>query len=100
MLHFQVAAQALHSAYLLGSQLAGVKEKADEYIKRAEDLHKISNFLKSVIFLKLVIFLKKLYNVIYIFYFFYTSFLRPVSHNLISRRKSIHTHTMFFIPKI
>lgn len=39
--YYRVAAQSLHSAYLLGSQLAGIKEKADEYIKRAEDMHKI-----------------------------------------------------------
>ncbi|XP_035229394.1 calpain-7-like isoform X1 [Stegodyphus dumicola] len=39
--YYRVAAQALHSAYLLGSQVAGIKEKADEYISRAEALHKI-----------------------------------------------------------
>lgn len=39
---FQVAAQTLHSAYLQGSQIAGIKEKADEYLNRADALSKIS----------------------------------------------------------
>lgn len=43
--YYRAAAQALHSAYLCGSQLAGIREKADEYINRAEVLCKE---LKSV----------------------------------------------------
>lgn len=39
--YYRVAARALHSAYLLSSQIAGIREKADEYLNRAEELSKI-----------------------------------------------------------
>ncbi|GFQ64611.1 calpain-7 [Trichonephila clavata] len=39
--YYRTAAQTLNSAYLLGSQIAGILQKASEYIKRAEELHKI-----------------------------------------------------------
>ncbi|KAG8197420.1 hypothetical protein JTE90_014905 [Oedothorax gibbosus] len=41
--YYRVAAQTLHSAYLQGSQIAGIKEKADEYINRADALCKIKS---------------------------------------------------------
>ncbi|GFT07263.1 calpain-7 [Nephila pilipes] len=39
--YYRTAAQTLNSAYLLGSQIAGILQKADEYLKRADDLSKI-----------------------------------------------------------
>ncbi|XP_054712227.1 LOW QUALITY PROTEIN: calpain-7-like [Uloborus diversus] len=39
--YYRVAAQALNSAYLQGSQIAGLLEKANEYLHRAEDIQKL-----------------------------------------------------------
>ncbi|GFY10133.1 yqaJ domain-containing protein [Trichonephila clavipes] len=41
--YYRTAAQTLNAAYLLGSQIAGILQKASEYIKRAEELHKINS---------------------------------------------------------
>ncbi|XP_042899738.1 calpain-7 [Parasteatoda tepidariorum] len=39
--YYRVSAHTLSAAYLLGSQIAGIREKSDEYLKRADDLCKI-----------------------------------------------------------
>ncbi|GBN12887.1 Calpain-7 [Araneus ventricosus] len=41
--YYRIAAQTLNSAYLLGSQVAGILDKANEYINRAEALQKIKH---------------------------------------------------------
>ncbi|GIY99462.1 calpain-7 [Caerostris extrusa] len=39
--YYRLSAQTLNSAYLLGSQLAGIIDKANEYINRADALYKM-----------------------------------------------------------
>ncbi|XP_055947914.1 calpain-7-like [Argiope bruennichi] len=45
--YYRIAAQTLNGAYLLGSQVAGILDKAHEYINRAEALQKIKHEINA-----------------------------------------------------